>query len=323
MCKHSTAYTQNPLTTTQNGSTMKIEYAKTIPLRKILFKMGFTPKKQTPEELLFISPFCNEKQETLSVNIKSNTWFDSALGYGGDVIDLVTEHLKYRGQSFGETSVLRWLKNMMASPSKLDVSFVPDYTKDDARFEVRGILPLRSLTLLRYLDSRRIPRNHAYMFLREVRVLNTDKRKIFRAIGLQNEDGGFAIRSPILKACAGPQAISFIRGTEAKPEAFHVFKNIFDYLSILTHRKGLPFREDTIILNSYRNINDAVGYIKNYGYRMAYTWMENNPDGFKATETFESFFETEDGLRHLRMNGFYAPHKSPNDWLIAKDKRIG
>ncbi|MBS1773062.1 MAG: hypothetical protein JST82_09375 [Bacteroidetes bacterium] len=303
---------------------MKIEYAKTIPLRKILFKIGFTPKKQTPDELLFISPFCNSGQESLSVALKTNTWFDTALGSGGDVIDLVTAYLQQQGNRDDEQSALRWLKNMMSAPSKLDVSFVTDYKEQDARFVLRNILPIRSLTLLRYLDARCIPRNYAYQFLRELRVLNKDKGKIFRAIGFRNEDGGFAIRSPILKASIAPNAITFIRGAEAKPDAFHVFRDIFDYLSILVHRKGLPFREDTIILNSYRNLNDATGYIRNYGYRMAYTWMENNPDGFKATEMLERFFETEDGLRHLRMNGFYAPHKSPNAWLIAKQpKKIG
>lgn len=302
---------------------MKIAYANTIPLRKILFKIGLKPLRKVSIILAYVSPFDTTGNHTLEVNIKTNTWFDSALNRGGDVIEFLTCYLLSNdGEGGTQADALRWLNNIFKAPPKIIADFAEDHKDTDSKYEVRAVLPVMHPALLRYLDERKIDRHYGVEYLREVRILNKQTKKAFRALALRNEDGGFAVRNPCRKANIGPIAVTFIRGQTPKPDAVHIFKDIFDYLSILASRMGRLFKDDVIILNSYHALNDAAAYIRNYGYKTAYFWLDNTPEGFASTKALVAIISLEEGLTCKRMNSLYAGYKDANEWWVAKCSRM-
>lgn len=229
---------------------MKIEYANTIPLRQILDKMGLKPLNKRGDILNYNSPFNPEKAPTLKITVSSNTWFDVSLGEGGNGIDLVCQHLKYSSVSYQEADALRWLSNILEAPMKLGQAFK---SASHANFcELKAILPLMHPGLIRYLDKRKIERRYHAEFFRELRVHNQASAKTFRAIGFRNEDGGYVLFNPAMQGQTGPYAISFIRGSVLKPDTIHIFHSIFDYLSLLSARKGAVLEGDAMILNDYQ-----------------------------------------------------------------------
>jgi hypothetical protein len=296
---------------------MKIEYARTIPLSRILPKAGLKLVKASKTEQRYRSPFSEIRGAYLSVNLENNTWTDSTSAETGGVMEFVTSYLRSQDENHTETDCLRWLKNMLHAPLKIDLSVFPDYTTEDRRYQLRGIAALSNFMLLRYLEERGIDRNIASCYLKEVRILDTAEQKIFRALGFKNEDGGYAVRNSFRKAHIGPATISFIRGTIAKPDGIRIFKDVSDFLSLLTLQGRQVFKEDSIIINSYSCLNDVMPYIANYGYKTVRTWLPNDDWGRKATANLENQFHTEQSLEHYAMNETYQPFRSPNEWLLA------
>ena len=300
---------------------MKIEYANTIPLREILNKMGLTPLNRRGDTLNYNSPLHPERAPTLKVTVSSNTWFDTSLDQGGDAIDLVCQHLKASGVSHQDGDALRWLSNIMQAPARLGVRF--DTPSQAKSCELRAILPLMHPGLIRYLDKRKIDRRYQAEFFREVRVHNQLSCKTFRAVGFRNEDGGYALFNPAMQGQTGPYAVSFIRGSVSKPDTIHIFYSIFDYLSLLAARKGYVLEGDTIILNDYRCLDDAIAYIRHYGYQSCYLWLENTKTGLKAARTLTPVLRTNDHLVVKRMNALYAHFDSLNAWWASRQFKVG
>ena len=92
-----------------------------------------------------------------------------------------------------------------------------------------------------------------------------------------------------------------------------------DFLSILAHGNNQPFHDDVIILNCLTRLDEATAYIRNYGYEKAYTWLDNNRPGKEATNAFDEFFRTQEGLIHFQMNRVYRGFKDANEWHMAKN----
>ena len=140
------------------------------------------------------------------------------------------------------------------------------------------------------------------------------------AIGFKNDKGGFELRNKNYKGSTRPKYITFIRGTHGgQGGGIHLFEGWSDYLSaIIQQQDGRKFRDDTIVLNSLSNLAKGTAYIKDYGYRTAFTWMDNDQPGQQATASLDAFFKTEAGLLHSPMNPLYAPYKDVNAWHMVK-----
>ena len=164
------------------------------------------------------------------------------------------------------------------------------------------------------MGKRGIPLELARQHLKEIHVRNPGTGKRFFALGIPNEEGGHELRNPFFKGTLGAKAITFIRGKRPKPDSIHLFEGVFDYLSAVAQRKGNGFQGDTIILNSLACLKQAIPYIHDYGYRTAYTWLDNDPAGETATAALAEFFQTQSELTHRRLNHLYAPHKDVNAW---------
>lgn len=296
---------------------MNIELAKSIAISEILGKLNLLPKSSSGKELRYLSPFRDERTPSFFVNINENVWFDYGEGIGGDLVKFACIYLERQNEAHTVSDALRWISNLSSEfpvsvliPNRKERSF----EKEDNPLSLKSNKELRNVALIRYLEKRGIPLNLAKQHLRELEVFNSNSGKRITCLGFQNEDDGFELRNPFFKGCLRPKAITFIRGRVPKPDGIHLFEGFLDYLSAVVQLNGRPLKADAIILNSVSCAKQAMAYIHKYGYRIAYTWMDNDPSGQRATAAFAEFFKSEEGLSHAPMNNLYEPHKDVNDW---------
>ena len=299
---------------------MNIDQAKAIAIVEILARLGIHPKRITADKALYLSPVRDEKTPSFWVDTKTNHWHDYGDGRGGDVVDLASAYLQFTREAHTVSDALRWINNMGVSSYEMTPIHRPSdhLVNNDASFVLKSKKPIQHAGLINYLDKRGIPLQIARRHLKEIRVQNTRTDTYFTALGFANEEGGFELRNPFFKGCLRPKAISFVRGRVPKPEGIHLFEGFMDYLSAVCQLQGSCFADDAIILNSLSCLKQAIPYIQNYGYHVAYSWMDHDESGAKATATLNEFCQTQTDLRHTPMNKIYATHKDVNAWHMHK-----
>jgi hypothetical protein len=301
---------------------MNIQQAKGIPLAVILNILGCLPRKTYPQQTIYPSLFATRKSDELVVNTVSNTWYDSSTQKSGTAIDLVTAYLQREGENHTAKDALRWLTNMCGYARCIEPIDTSEKLFRHKNWFTVDAAPLRLKSLIAYLESQGIPLIQAQRYLKEVRIYNKKEGKTIRIAGLRNEDGGYYLCHPDFQGMVGKENITFIRGTVTKPEGIHIFKDVFDFLSVIVGlQTGIPFREDVIILNCFQYLPKATPYIKGYGYQKAYSWMPNTSTGKRATKSLSRFLTTEPHLLHFRMNGTYKAHEKPHAWHLQQTFR--
>lgn len=298
---------------------MNIDHAKAIPMAEILQKLNYEPKRITASKALYSSPLRNEKTPSFYVYLKTNRWYDYGEGTGGDLVDFVCRYLKACKEPCNMPDALRWIKNMAGDNyTIMSIPVFAEQRQDDPVLVLKSQRVIQHPGLIQYLDRRGIDIKLGRRLFQELHVHNTETKKNFFALGFRNEDGGYELRNPFFKGTLRPKAVTFIRGRKPKPEGIHLFEGSLDYASAVHDLPGQEFDEDTIVLNSISMMNQAFSYIKNYGYKTAYSWMDNDDAGRKAAILLSAFFQTESDIRHIKMNRMYAPHKDVNAWHMHK-----
>jgi hypothetical protein len=280
---------------------MNLQYAGTIPLCEILEKLGLRPASENGDLSFYPSPFnYNQPNLSLEVHNGANTWRDLSTGRAGGPVELVKAGLVLRGFKSSEVDVLSWFRVNISYPS-LVAKFKLAEGKRRGTYELVKESSLKEGALVRFAMRRGLTREQAKKTFKEVEVRNIATGKEFRALGLRNEDGGYAIFSSHVDALIGPMAISFIRGREWTPTQFNAFRSIFDYLDALKQRGNVPFDAGSIILHSYACADDAATYLRGYGYTHLYTWFDEAERGSKATEAFAWLCSTDQTLKHVAI----------------------
>lgn len=297
---------------------MNIETAKTIAMPEFLRKQGFEPAKTKGHDLWYLSPLRNEKTPSFHVHTGKNVWYDYGEGKGGDLVSYVCEYLKTQNVDHAVSDALRYIKNIGGYVPTIKPVAVETYKDEDSALKLKSDREIQHAGLIAFLGNRGIPLNIAKMYLRQLYVHNGNSGMDFYTLGIRNEKKGFELRNRFFKGSLGKKYYSFIRGSKPKPESLHIFEGFMDYLSIITQGKGKPLEGDTIILNSLSNMARSTELIRNYGYKVAYTWLDNDEAGKKATIAYDEFFQTEEGLQHKPMNKLYAPHKDVNEHHMFK-----
>lgn len=300
---------------------MNIEQAKSIPLAQILDILSRQPTQQKNHEAWYLSPFRNEKTASFKVNIPRNVWYDHGDGRGGDTISLVRFHLEDSGESCTVSDALRWLTNMTGQAPRI----MPVVPQEDDKPEtpthfIDHIQSIKHPLLIEYVEKRGIPLSVAQRYMKEVKVVNRETKKFFKALGMRNEDGGWEVRNEFFKGSIGRKNITVIRGSDPNSNEFHVFEGAFDFMSaIIQQENGQHFKGDTYISHSVSILPRVTPYVKDYErYEVGYTWMDNDEAGKKATIALDDFFRTQDQLLHKPQNALYAPYKDVNAWHMVK-----
>lgn len=290
---------------------MNVEQAKAIAIAEILAKLELYPFRDTKTDATYFSPLRNERTPSFHVSKDENVWFDHGEGIGGNAFELVVQILKASGHRHSASDALRWLSNTNLDPA---LPKTRDIVRDkQSKWQVLDAFNLLDFFLIRYLEERGINVKIAKRYVSEIYIQHKKSRTKVFAIGFKNEDGGYELRNAKFKSSVSPKTITFIRADEPNPDNVMVFEGFMDFLSYATIKKGkVPC--DIIVLNSVACVDHAFRYIKNYGYKNAYTWMDNDKAGEKAKDRLARFIETEPGLIHKPMNAFYKNYKDVNEF---------
>lgn len=296
---------------------MNIDHANGIPLPEILARLDLHPRRLSGNKALYSSPLRKENTPSFWVYLNTNSWYDYGAGVGGDVVSFVCHYLKSTREDHNAADALRWIRNM--SGQEILVPPVGFTQSNDVNppLSIRSVEAIRHIALIRYLEHRRISLNVAQAHVKEVVIDNNMTGKSFFALGFKNEEGGYELRNPFFKGSTSPKTITFIRGNTHPAERIHLFEGFMDYLSIVT-RFGYPYLAgDSIILNSVSALPKAYPYIKDYSYRTAYSWLDNDKAGDNAVRLLSEFIRTQKDMRYVRMNKMYALNKDVNEWHMS------
>lgn len=301
---------------------MNAAQANAISLFDFLKSLGYTPEKQRGHDHLYRSPFRMERTPSFHLHAADNLWYDFGAGCGGDVLDFVCTYLESLGCTHNVSAALRFLDDRY-SPA------APGYTARPKRetvedggpaLTIEGVHGLRHPALLAYLtDERMIPLDLARKYLVEVEVRNRNTGKTFHALGMENDDGGYELRTNVFKGCAGRKDVTVIRGATLPATDVHVFEGMMDLLSALADQKLDAFAGDMIVLHSLSCLSKALPYIENYeSYTKVFSWLDNDAAGEKASALLRRIVQQQEHLTFCPMNATYTPCKDVNAARVAR-----
>lgn len=298
---------------------MNIDHANAIPMPDILAKLDIHPKRINADKVLYSSPLRKEKTPSFWVYLKTNTWYDYGAACGGDLVAFVRQYLKATREDHTTVDALRWIRNMALSEMMMPhVQFQANgITATEPALSVRSENLIEHPALIRYLVQRGIKLEVAKDHLKQVTIDNKATDKSFFALGFKNEEGGYELRNPFFKGSTRPKTISFIRDQRPPAQRIHLFEGFMDYLSLVS-RFGPDYLDgDSIVLNSVSCLSKAYPFIRDYGYKVACSWMDNDKSGVNAARLLSEFLKTQQDMQHVRMNRLYASYKDVNEWHVA------
>lgn len=241
-------------------------------------------------------------------------------GPSKELIAAVCNYLANAGESATEADARRWIKNMAGQAPRV-AAIVPavEITDEEKSRFVERIQEIQNPLLISHLEGLGINETLAARYLKQIKICNRNNRDSFFALGFANENKGWTFYNPFVEGFVGKRYISFIRGTRPKPDNINIFKTDRDFMcAIAAWNDGRPLIGDSIILNCYSNLPKVTPYIAGYGYRAAFSWMDNDPLGMQATTSLNEFFKTQENLIHMPMNPLYAQHGGVIDWNKEK-----
>jgi|GEM_PF-6143524 len=231
------------------------------------------------------------------------------------VLNNIGQHLKESGVPHSAADAIRWAEIMLGkSPSVQSIQYVDNAA--DQSLSIKSIVPVSDIGLQHYFIKRKIQIAKVIKYANQAWVFNYKTQKSFVALTFKNESGGDEIVNQHIASTSGKQDITFIRGKIYKPKGLHIFKNILDFLALLSFKKVDVLNEDSIILNSWSNLSKVTPYIKGYGYKFICCWLEDSNTGRAATISIRDFIKTEVGTRFINMVNFYKENVSLYDWYL-------
>ncbi|MEL6929885.1 MAG: toprim domain-containing protein [Cyanobacteria bacterium J06600_6] len=310
---------------------MNANQAKKIDLPDLLAKLGFNPIKTTKggREVWYRSPFRNENTASFHTSFLGGKWIWKDFGdEGGNVIDFV---MRYQNVDF--TAALAFLRDIYQGSlfdttnktgTKRPLPFQPQDTLEPIERELKFLAayPIKRQVIFNYLKSMRgIPTELARQYLQEVSYKNKRSGKTFFAIGMQNESGGYEIRSASdrykFKSALIHRDLSLIprRAGEGSNASVHIFEGMTDFLSLLVLRGTDQLDEDAIIMHSVSTYNKTLQTIRRRGYSTILTYFDNDKTGRQYTDKLQTDLST---LDVYPQNQTFLQHKDLNEELVAR-----
>lgn len=295
---------------------MDIDDIRNTPIQEIMSRLGYAPVRRSRggTQLLYRSPFREDRKPSFSVSTTRNIWNDFGTGKCGNVIDLAVE--MGRGCSFLEA--VRWLEEIRGRPVVVDAQSdwrILPTDRVQPMIENTMVEPLKHNALIQYLVSRKIPPDIGRRYCKEVHYTVRGRR--FFGICFMNILGGMEIRSPSFKGCHGVKAPSVIHvSKERRTPACCVFEGFMDFLSYMAlwerGDKSVVQEEpcDSIVMNSTSLVRKTIPFIEVYG--RAFCYFDNDDAGHGAFDRLRSAI----GVRAVSMSDRYAGSNDLNDALM-------
>ena len=294
-----------------------IQKLKGISIESYLTAHGHEVQSRTGGHVYFSSPFRSDRTPSFVVNLDSNTFKDFAESEKPeDIIKLVQ---RLHGLSFGMAleHLAKW--EGMASDPLAGQSFFSNGQRKEAtdtatnkpKLHVTGMYRLNHSALVRYVQSRGIGEAVANHYLREV-YFRTSNGNIGYGVSMQNDLGGFNVRSESHKFKTGLDSITTIAGNNN--EVVNLFEGQFDFLSACEFSKTLTPHVCSIVLNSTTNLKRALFRLKMA--KKVNCFLDRDSTGRKAVE----FLKNSGVAVKDYSEKYYPNHNDFNEMLTKKTK---
>lgn len=261
-------------------STELINNAKAVSIVGLMEAKGLKPVRETGDELLYLTPFREEKTASCWVNSSLNCFCD----FGG------TDEMKGDAITFarllwriGFKEAVQRLLGLQTLPAPSFSFSGPEATKKTEKgIQVLSVRPLRHPALIQYVQKRGISLRVANRYLKEITYQTKGKR--FFAVGFPNEAGGFELRNGL--GFKGGKTLNGITTFDRQSDSVAIFEGFFDYLSALEFYGRLYPKITTIVLNSCNNLNKALPILTNR--KLIHCYLDNDPTGRETLERMKS-----------------------------------
>ncbi|MFD1166447.1 toprim domain-containing protein [Sphingobacterium daejeonense] len=282
------------------GGNVSLREIRELDLVEFLANLGHQPSRIRNNDFWYLSPLRKETQASFKVNRRINRWYDHGLGKGGNLIDFA---ILYHGCSIGE--FLSGIRGENPLPRHSHEAFPISQQRSEEKIEIVRDMSLRSGSLLRYLQDRRISVKVADLYCRELRY--RVGHRSYYGIGFANDGGGFEIRNPLFKASSSPKDIStFHQGNPV----VSVFEGFMDFLTFRTlHRDLDESRMDFVVLNSVSMFDRSLQVLQ--GHQQVSLYLDRDSAGRDLTARALSL-----GEKFRDESELYSNHKDLNDWSV-------
>lgn len=284
--------------------------AKQFDLVEYMASLGHHPQKIRNQDYWYRSPLRDEKTASFKVDRRQNIWYDHGLGKGGDLVDFGTLYFK--------CTIKELLEHLSTYRPSLNLSFHPPLAGlppagekkglSDSRIVILEARPLFEKSLTDYLKERSIPLDIASRFCKEVDFLLYSKN--YRAIGFQNNAGGYELRSPDFKGSSSPKSITF---QDNGSKELCVFEGFFNYLSFLAPISKQSYEPPNfLILNSAAFFQSSKEIMEQH--EQVSLFLDRDKTGIRCTQ---EALQWDEG-KYLDRSSLYKDHKDLNQWLIIQ-----
>ncbi len=283
--------------------------ANKINLARFLIRNGINPQRQKGDNLWFCSPFRNEKTASFKVDTARNLWYDFGINTGGGMIDLLCK--TYNVDVSGALLILDGTHfDSLTSYVSESFSGLQEDSQNEPRIEILNLQPLQNLSLLSYLNGRKIKPAFAISYCREAYYRFNGNKKEYFALAFENDRHGFELRSKYFKGSNSPKAITTIPGKSRS--SANLFEGFMDFLSALTYFKTGRAGCDTIVLN-------GVGFVEKFidlmpKYSRINLFLDNDNAGKEAAKRILAL--RPDAINRSQI--IYPGYKDFNELLLSQ-----
>ena len=293
--------------------------AKQIDLVDYLAALGQYPKKVTNNDYWFLSPLRQEKTPSFKVNRNMNAWYDHGTGKGGNMVDFgilyfncsVSDFLQHLSEY--QNAATSFFHKHSAAPN-LQVS-APSFadekkeTVNESKIIILEARPLSEISLLNYLEKRRIPLSIAEKFCKEIDFLLYGKTRT--VIGFQNNAGGYELRSAHFKGSSSPKDVTFF---EHNKEQLNVFEGFFNFLSHQAiNKQDSPPLTNFLVLNSLSFFQKQRERMEQH--EQINLFLDRDSAGIKFTQAALQWSK-----KYIDQSHTYKKYKDLNEYLIRQQE---
>lgn len=290
---------------------MNTAQAKELSLPGFLQTLGYQPARVRGHDLWYTSPFRpDERTPSFKIDEAKNLWFDHGMGEGGTIIDFV-QHL-YRTHDVARVlAIISDATGGVIAHAEVPRQERLQIERPSPVIESVGAITDRALE--GYLRTRAIPLDLARLYLQEVRY--RVEERTFRALGFQNNAGGFEVRNAAFKGSLGTKDITYLAQPGRMDAA--VFEGGLDFVSALAHYKRERPASNVLVLNSVAMVDRAVRALRENQITQLSAFLDHDKAGEAALEALRTQgpWDTRDA------SGFYLGFKDVNEFLQAADER--
>jgi hypothetical protein len=288
---------------------MNCSQAKQIKIEDFLRSINVRPDRtrKNGTVLMYKAPYRNETNASFEVSKIRNMWYDHGAGTGGNIIDLVMiiKQTDLKGS-------LEYLTLKNFEPFSFYQQNKPAGNIQDRIMEIIKIKPLIDPALIEYLNERKISLETARIYLKEIIYKNWNSKindyKIYRALGLENNQSGFELRNKYFKGCTS-KYYTTVPGINN--EQLNIFEGFFDFLSALELSKTKKLKFDSLILNSVALKEKTLSIVSNY--QKLNLFLDNDPAGI---ETVNFYQKNHKNVKDFSVILYPFPYKDLNEFLI-------